>query len=164
MICFFVIWWYWPISNLTSDNLSRHLARLNLTPRQIVQLHNFKDVKYFYTKQINSYLLKVHFFIKLKTFERIEYLKDMKLQKMQSILLFENQFIILKWNIWNTFILTQWHRNNFVSKRKWKLNQFKRKCKFTIEEFYFNFYRFPTLWRTHCFDMLSLLSPSLWVP
>ena len=36
------------------------------------------------------------FFIKLKTFEGIEYLKDMKLQKMQSILLLENHFIILK--------------------------------------------------------------------
>ena len=56
------------------------------------------------------------FFIKLKTFEGIEHLKDMKLQKMQSILLLENHFIILKWNTWNTFILTQWHRNNFVSK------------------------------------------------
>ena len=85
----------------------------------------------------------------------------MKLQKIQNIHLFENHFIILKWNTWNTFVLTQWHRNIFVAKRKVET---KPICKFTIEEFNFNFYMFPTLWRTHCIYMLSLLSPSLWVP
>ena len=90
----------WPISNLTCDNVSRHsgkFARLNLTPRQISCAITQFPGREIHLHQADQFLItESTFFTKLKTFERIEYLKDMKLQKMQSIHLLENHFIILK--------------------------------------------------------------------